>query len=75
MESNKRKQELLKEFLPQLEKTSFAWYAWVAFLLGAIFFGIYCLVLQILKGHIITGMRDNVVWGVYIVNFIFFIRL
>jgi len=75
MESKKRKQELLKEFLPQLEKTSFAWYAWVAFLLGAIFFGIYCLVLQILKGHIITGMRDNVVWGIYIVNFIFFMGI
>lgn len=72
MESNKRKQELLKEFLPQLEKTSFVWYAWVAFLLIAIFFAIYALILQILKGHIITGMRDNVVWGVYIVNFIFF---
>lgn len=72
MEINKRKQELLKEFLPQLEKTSFVWYAWVAFLLVAIFFAVYALILQILRGHIITGMRDNVVWGVYIVNFIFF---
>jgi molybdopterin-containing oxidoreductase family membrane subunit len=72
MESNKRKQELLKEFLPQLEKTSWVWFAWVAFLLVIIFTAIYALILQILKGHIITGMRDNVVWGVYIVNFIFF---
>jgi Ni/Fe-hydrogenase subunit HybB-like protein len=72
MESNKRKQELLTEFLPQLEKTSLLWFAWVAFLLVVIFSGIYALIMQILKGHIITGMRDNVVWGVYIVNFIFF---
>ncbi|MCL4481952.1 MAG: polysulfide reductase NrfD [Bacteroidetes bacterium] len=72
MESNKRKQELLREFLPQLEKTSFVWFVWVAFLLVVIFFAIYALILQILRGHIITGMRDNVVWGVYIVNFIFF---
>jgi Ni/Fe-hydrogenase subunit HybB-like protein len=72
MDSNKRKQELLKEFLPQLEKTSWVWFAWVAFLLVVIFTAIYALILQILKGHIITGMRDNVVWGVYIVNFIFF---
>ena len=31
--------------------------------------------LQITKGHGITGMRDNVVWGLFIVNFIFFIGL
>ena len=30
---------------------------------------------QIDKGHIVTGMRDNVVWGFYIVNFIFFMGL
>ena len=27
---------------------------------------------QLTQGHIVTGMRDNVVWGIYIVNFIFF---
>jgi molybdopterin-containing oxidoreductase family membrane subunit len=35
-------------------------------------FGVYGLYTQIAGGHIVTGMRDNVVWGVYIVNFIFF---
>ena len=75
MESNQRKQELLKEFLPQLEKTSIAWFVWVGFLLVMIFVAIYALILQILRGHIITGMRDNVVWGVYIVNFIFFMGI
>jgi molybdopterin-containing oxidoreductase family membrane subunit len=30
---------------------------------------------QVVEGHIITGMRDNVVWGVYIVNFVFFLGL
>ncbi|NJO68974.1 MAG: polysulfide reductase NrfD [Bacteroidetes bacterium] len=38
-------------------------------------FGIYGLVYQILHGHDVTGMRDHVVWGVYIVNFIFFMGL
>ena len=37
--------------------------------------GIYALIQQIDKGHIVTGMRDNVVWGLYIVNFIFFMGL
>jgi molybdopterin-containing oxidoreductase family membrane subunit len=50
-------------------------------LLWSLFFGLwiavglYALYLQIAKGHIVTGMRDNVVWGLFIVNFIFFIGL
>ncbi len=41
------------------------------FILG----GLYALIVQIIEGHIVTGMRDNVVWGIYIVNFIFFIGI
>jgi Ni/Fe-hydrogenase subunit HybB-like protein len=37
--------------------------------------GIYALVVQVVEGHIVTGMRDNVVWGIYIANFIFFIGI
>lgn len=37
--------------------------------------GLYALYVQIVDGHIATGMRDNVVWGLYIVNFIFFIGI
>ncbi len=39
------------------------------------FFLIYGLYTQVAKGHITTGMRDNVVWGMYIVNFIFFMGI
>jgi Ni/Fe-hydrogenase subunit HybB-like protein len=41
------------------------------FILG----GVYALIVQIVDGHIVTGMRDNVVWGIYIANFIFFIGI
>ena len=37
--------------------------------------GLYGLYVQIVEGHIVTGMRDNVVWGLFIVNFIFFIGI
>jgi len=37
--------------------------------------GLYALFVQIIDGHIVTGMRDNVVWGIYIANFIFFIGI
>jgi Ni/Fe-hydrogenase subunit HybB-like protein len=51
-----------------------AW-LWTVFYLLWIIVGGYALYLQVVKGHGITGMRDNVIWGLYIVNFIFFIGL
>ena len=72
MEANRK---LLKDLTPELEKTSAGWYITFVVLLVFFFVGIYALVQQIDKGHIVTGMRDNVVWGFYIVNFIFFMGL
>ena len=37
--------------------------------------GLYAFYVQATKGHTVTGMRDNVVWGIYIINFIFFVGL
>ena len=67
--------KLLKDLTPEIENTSYRWYA--VFFIFLVFFaiGIYGLIQQIDKGHIVTGMRDNVVWGFYIVNFIFFMGL
>ncbi len=67
--------ELLQEFRPQLEKPGRLTMIWIIVLVLLILLGIYALILQITEGHIITGMRDNVVWGVYIVNFIFFMGI
>lgn len=71
----KTSENLLKEFAPQLESPTKKW--WIIFGVMVLFFafGIYGLVYQIMNGHIVTGMRDHVVWGVYIVNFIFFMGL
>ncbi len=62
----------LKEFAPQLERTTMQGYTWILFLLLVIGVGFYAFLQLVLHGHEVTGMRDNVVWGVYIVNFIFF---
>jgi Ni/Fe-hydrogenase subunit HybB-like protein len=66
---------LLKDFTPEIEKTSSAW--WITLLIFTSIFclGIYGLTRQISEGHSVTGMRDHVVWGIYIVNFIFFMGL
>ena len=66
---------LMKEFLPRLEKPSVKWYAWVAILSIVALFGIYALIRQMIDGQIITGMRDNAVWGIYTANFVFFMGL
>ena len=65
----------LEEFKPQLERTSIRGKIGVVILLLFIILGVYALLTQIIKGHVVTGMRDNVVWGLYIVNFIFFIGI
>jgi Ni/Fe-hydrogenase subunit HybB-like protein len=67
--------KLLREFAPQLEKTSLGGKIWIWFLVGVLLLGLIALIRQITGGHIVTGMRDNVVWGVYIVNFIFFMGI
>src|SRR5665811_1478782 len=71
---NKTK-EMLNEFRPQLERPGTKTIIWMTFLSLLIILGLYALYLQITKGHAITGMRDNVVWGIYIVNFIFFMGI
>lgn len=72
---DKAEQNLLKEFLPQLKTQSNLGKAWFIVLLLGLSFGLFGLYTQIVKGHVVTGMRDYVVWGVYIVNFIFFMGL
>ncbi len=66
---------VLKQFAPQLERSSR--FEKVMLILMVIVFmaGWPAIIIQYLKGHIVTGMRDNVVWGVYIVNFIFYIGI
>lgn len=75
MSSNLTAQELLNNNQHFIEKPSKMWIVKV-FVLAIVFcIGLYAVILQLIEGHIITGMRDNVVWGVYIVNFVFILGL
>jgi Ni/Fe-hydrogenase subunit HybB-like protein len=67
--------KLLEDLTPEIESTGLKWYLTFAAFFIVFCIGIYALIQQIDKGHIVTGMRDNVVWGLYIVNFIFFMGL
>jgi len=75
MYEDAKTQQNLYSLKPQLEKMGKGGIALIVVLLIVILFGVYALYVQIVDGHIVTGMRDNVVWGLYIVNFIFFIGI
>lgn len=70
-----RKNELVGEFYPQMIRFSSRTKIWIGLLILIILAGFYALYFQISRGHEATGMRNNVVWGVYIVNFIFFVTI
>lgn len=70
-----RKNQLIREFYPDMNSFSSKTKLWIGTLVLIILLGLYALYIQISEGHLVTGMRDNVVWGVYIVNFIFFVTI
>ena len=75
MELNQYQQDVFNKQRPVIETYGKKTWAWTIFFLTWIVVGGYALHLQIADGHIVTGMRDNVVWGLYIANFIFFIGI
>ena len=75
MELNQYQKEIFEKQRPVIETFGKKTWGWTLFFLLWIMAGGYALYLQIADGHIVTGMRDNVVWGLYIANFIFFIGI
>ena len=48
---------------------------WTIFLVVVTLIGVAAYIDQIIKGQIVTNMRDYVLWGVYISNFVFFVAI
>jgi molybdopterin-containing oxidoreductase family membrane subunit len=68
------KRDIEEDLLQPLKaKPSLAWYAFVALLTGIVGWGFYAWYVQLTHGLVVTGLRDTIFWGVYIVNFVFFI--
>lgn len=59
--------------LAPLRRTSLGFYALVVGLLLVIAWGVYAYSVQLRDGLWVTGMRDRVMWGMYIAMFVFFI--
>ena len=75
MQLNTKQEEIFNHQKQNIEKFTKRNWFWMIFYLLWIGLGGYALYLQVAKGHKVTGMRDNVVWGLYIANFIFFIGI
>jgi len=66
-----REQNLLRSMF----ETSWRYYLWLAFLSGVLLLGLVAYIHQFRQGLVVTGLRDQVSWGLYITNFVFFIGI
>ncbi|MDP7639393.1 MAG: polysulfide reductase NrfD, partial [Candidatus Hydrogenedentes bacterium] len=66
-------------FLGRAARLSFSggrlYYAWMAFLTLIAAVGSHCFFRQLVDGLAVTGMTDQVSWGIYIANFTFLVGL
>ena len=46
---------------------------WTTFLIIIIIIGLIAYIDQVIKGQVVTNMRDYALWGIYISNFVFFV--
>ncbi|MFQ5996996.1 MAG: NrfD/PsrC family molybdoenzyme membrane anchor subunit [Dehalococcoidales bacterium] len=70
-----RYERLERTVLSPLAQTSTGYYAFVLLLLAIIAMGLYAYIVQLNYGLLATGMRDMVIWGFYIGNFVFFLGI
>ena len=68
-------ERLERTVLNPLAQTSRGYYVFILFLLAIITWGFYAYLIQLRYGLLATGMRDVVMWGLYLVNFVFFIGI
>jgi len=63
--------KLLKDLAPK--KFGKRGVIWTSFLIIVIIIGIVAYIDQLIKGQVVTNMRDYALWGIYISNFVFFV--
>jgi len=63
--------KLLGDLVPK--KFNKFWIVWIILLMIIIVLGLIAYIDQLIKGQIVTNMRDYALWGIYISNFVFFV--
>jgi molybdopterin-containing oxidoreductase family membrane subunit len=69
------RERLERTIFNPLTQTSVGFYLLVLVLLGVVGWGLYAYIVQLRFGLLATGLRDQVMWGVYILNFVFFLGI
>jgi Ni/Fe-hydrogenase subunit HybB-like protein len=69
------RERLERRVLSPLAGTGPRYWLWTGFLLLVLGWAVYAYVTQLEYGLIVTGMRDRISWGVYIISFVFFIGI
>ncbi len=64
---------LVKDSISNAMQGSRSYHIWMGVLTFFMLLGAYCYYQQISQGLIVTGMHDNVSWGLYISNFTFLV--
>src|SRR5215472_15347656 len=61
------------KLIRQMTETGWRFYAWTGLLAAVVGLGLVAYVIQVRKGLIVTGLRDQVSWGIYISTFVFWV--
>ncbi len=69
------RERLEQHVLAPLRGTGWRYFAWLAFLLSVLGWGMYAYSRQLEYGLIVTNLRDRISWGLYIASFVFFIGI
>jgi len=69
------REDLETKVLAPLSSTGWRYFAWIGFLLLIIAWALVMYVRQLQNGLVVTGMRDRMSWGLYIISFVFFIGI
>src|SRR3970040_2098704 len=75
MTTSSRSERLEETVFHPLRHTSRAWYVWAGFLAVVVVWGIFASAVQLRRGLVATGVPNEVIWGFYITNFVFFIGI
>ncbi len=68
-------ERLERTILNPVAPTTTGYYSLLFVLLAIVAWGFYAYITQLRYGLMMTGMRDQVMWGLYLVNFVFFIGI
>lgn len=73
MNAMKKMTRFTVDYLGYIVKGGPKFYGWLVFLSGFILIWLYGNYMQLTEGMIITGLTDQVSWGIYLANFVFLV--